>query len=71
MVGRTRTVGAGRRVELIDPAVVGAALLGLSDLAARRLAAPAETPVGVVTAVCGAPLLLALLIRARRRGEIT
>jgi iron complex transport system permease protein len=66
-----------RRLERRRPAglalsaVVGAALLGLSDLAARRLAAPAEIPVGVITAVCGAPLLLALLIRARRRGEIT
>jgi iron complex transport system permease protein len=64
-----RRLEGGRPPSLALSAACGATLLGLSDLVARRVAAPAEVPVGVVTAVCGAPLLIGLLIRARRRGE--
>jgi len=45
-------------------ALVGALLMLLSDLVARRLFAPTELPVGVVTGVVGAPYLLWLLARA-------
>jgi len=44
-------------------ALLGAALLVLADLLARSLAAPAELPVGVVTALLGAPFFLWLLRR--------
>ena len=47
-------------------ALVGALLVGVSDLLARRLLAPTDLPVGVVTAVLGAPFLLWLLGRASR-----
>ena len=49
-------------------AIVGAGFLILADLAARTVAPPAELPVGVVTALCGAPFFLYLL---RRREPIT
>jgi iron complex transport system permease protein len=39
-----------------------------ADLVARRLFAPTELPVGIVTAVLGAPYLLYLLARANRIG---
>jgi iron complex transport system permease protein len=55
--------GADHRIVLPVSALLGAALLILADLAARSLAAPAELPVGVVTALLGAPFFLWLLRR--------
>ncbi len=54
--------------ELLLPASTlgGAALLLLADLAARTVAAPAELPLGVVTALIGGPFFFWLLRRARR-----
>ena len=46
-------------------AVWGAAFLVLADLAARTALAPAEVPVGVVTALIGGPFFLLLLRRGR------
>ena len=50
-------------------AASGALLLVASDLVARRLFAPTELPVGIFTAVLGAPYLLFLLARANRIGS--
>jgi iron complex transport system permease protein len=50
-------------------ALVGALVVLLSDLVARRAFAPTELPVGVVTGVVGAPYLLWLLARANRVGR--
>lgn len=63
-----RLVG-GRVVALVPAAAVGAALVVASDLIGRRLLAPTELPVGVVTSVLGAPYLLYLLARANRIGR--
>jgi iron complex transport system permease protein len=54
---------------LLPSAAFGALLLVASDLVARRLFAPTELPVGIVTAVIGAPYLLYLLARANRIGR--
>ncbi|MBX9750482.1 MAG: iron ABC transporter permease [Roseococcus sp.] len=54
-------VGADHRLLLPGAALLGASLMVLADLAARSLAAPAELPVGVVTALIGAPFFLWLL----------
>jgi iron complex transport system permease protein len=62
-------LGAGHRVVLPGSALLGAAVLVLADLAARSLAAPAELPVGVVTALLGAPFFLWLLRRRAVAGE--
>jgi iron complex transport system permease protein len=40
-------------------------LLLAADAAARLLIAPAELPVGIVTAILGAPFFILLLLRAR------
>jgi iron complex transport system permease protein len=50
-------------------ALVGAVVVLLSDLVARRMFAPTELPVGVVTGVVGAPYLLWLLARTNRVGR--
>jgi iron complex transport system permease protein len=45
----------------------GAAALLLADVAARTVTAPQEIPVGIVTALVGAPFFLWLLRRAKER----
>lgn len=59
-------LGAGHRSVVAGSAVLGAALLVAADLGSRTLVSPVELPVGAVTAVVGAPLLLWLLVRDRR-----
>ncbi|MFY9332101.1 MAG: iron ABC transporter permease [Candidatus Nanopelagicales bacterium] len=51
---------------LAGSALGGALLILLADTAARTLAAPVELPVGVVTAIIGAPAFILLLRRTRR-----
>ncbi len=63
-----RLVG-GRTVGLLPSAACGALLVVGADLLGRRLFAPTEIPVGVVTAVLGAPFLLVLMARANRVGS--
>jgi iron complex transport system permease protein len=47
-------------------ALTGAVFLILADLAARTALAPTEIPIGVITAICGAPFFLYLLRRRKR-----
>ncbi|MFP2768480.1 FecCD family ABC transporter permease [Oceanisphaera sp. KMM 10153] len=47
-------------------ALLGAWLLLLADMLARTLAAPAEMPVGIVTALLGSPFFLWLLLKQKR-----
>ncbi len=56
----------GPRNRLLVPAsaLVGAIFVVVADLLARTLAAPTELPLGVLTALIGAPVFLALLRRA-------
>jgi iron complex transport system permease protein len=54
---------------LLPSALVGAALVTVSDVIARRTFAPTELPVGIVTGIVGAPYLLWLLARANRIGS--
>ncbi|MDX3314370.1 iron ABC transporter permease [Streptomyces sp. ME08-AFT2] len=49
--------------------LTGAVLVLGSDLAARKLVPDTELPVGIVTGVLGAPVLLWLLVRANRAGS--
>jgi len=44
----------------------GAIFLILADLVARTALAPTEVPIGVITAICGAPFFLYLLRRKKR-----
>ena len=61
-----RLSGVHRHGTLIPLAVcLGGSLLALADTLARTVAAPAELPVGVLTAIIGVPVLLVLLARLR------
>src|SRR5690606_31905001 len=57
--------GPDHRRLLPASALIGAALLLLADLAARTLVTPAELPIGILTALVGAPFFLWLLLRER------
>jgi len=46
----------------------GASFLLLADILARRLASPQEIPVGIITALAGAPFFLYILRRSRRQN---
>lgn len=63
-----RGFGPAHRWLIPGSALLGAALLLAADLLARTVAAPAELPVGVVTAALGAPVFFSLLRRGRRGG---
>ncbi|CAH0186816.1 Hemin transport system permease protein HmuU [Pseudomonas sp. Bi70] len=58
-------VGPDHRVLLPASALAGASLLLLADLFARLILSPAELPIGIVTALIGAPFFLYLLLRGR------
>lgn len=58
-----RLVGSRHGVLLPASWLLGAVLLAAADLGARRILAPAELPVGVVTALVGAPVFLWVLLR--------
>lgn len=55
---------------LLGSAVVGGLLVVVSDLVARLAFGGFELPVGVVTAVLGAPYLMYLLVRSRREARV-
>ena len=45
--------------------LVGAILLVVADIIGRTIIAPTEIPVGIVTAIVGAPYFLYLLLRKK------
>jgi len=53
---------------LINAALLGACLLLIADVISRVVIAPAELPIGIVTAILGAPAFLWILLR--RRGLV-
>jgi iron complex transport system permease protein len=50
---------------LLNAALLGASLLLGADIISRVIIAPAELPIGIVTAVLGAPVFLWILLRQR------
>lgn len=60
--------GPQHRGRFLQAGLGGALLLLLADTAARTLAAPAEIPVGLLTALLGAPFFLYLMRRELQRG---
>ena len=58
-------LGNDQRLLLPASVLTGGTLLLLADTLARTVAAPIQLPVGVITALVGVPVLLALLARGR------
>jgi iron complex transport system permease protein len=58
--------GADHRFLLPLAILTGAIFMILTDLIARTVLAPTEIPIGVITAICGAPFFLYLLRRRKK-----
>lgn len=63
-------LGPDHRTLFPGCAMLGATLLLTADLLARSLAAPADMPVGIFTALLGAPYFLFLLRTTRHHGLV-
>ena len=61
-------VGPGHRALIPATVLFGGIFLTVCDTFARTVIAPAEIPVGVITALLGGPFFLALLMRGSKTG---
>jgi iron complex transport system permease protein len=64
------TAGSSYRIVLPVSMIAGAAFLVLADIVARTAQAPAEVPIGVITAAAGAPFFLFVLRSRRSRRDL-
>lgn len=62
--------GTDYRRLLLYSALLGASFLLGADTLARTVVAPAELPIGILTALVGAPFFLWLLLRERRKNVL-
>ena len=62
-------VGPDHRILLPSSFLAGAIFLIWTDTLARKIIAPTELPVGIITAILGVPFFLFLLIRRREVGS--
>lgn len=58
-------IGPDHRFLIPGSALLGATLLTGADIGARTIVAPAELPIGILTALVGAPFFLWLLLKQR------
>lgn len=59
--------GNDHRSLLLNSALMGASLLTLADIFSRTIIAPAELPIGIVTAVLGTPVFILLLLKQKKQ----
>ena len=64
------TISSDHRVVIPGSAIGGALLLILADILARTVVAPAELPIGIITATVGTPFFIYLLTVAKRKNLI-
>lgn len=60
-------IGPSNRPLVIGSAVIGAGLLLIADTTARTIVPPIELPIGLITSLIGAPILILIL---RKSGEV-
>lgn len=60
-----RLIGPHHKNLLCLSAIIGASFLLLSDIIARTVVSPMELPIGVITALCGAPYFLYIFYRKK------
>ena len=61
-------IGPDHRHLLPLSVITGAAFLIIADLVSRTIIAPSELPIGVITALIGAPIFAIILMRQRKKG---
>ncbi len=62
--------GPDHRIVLTGSILGGAILLIVADIFARTVVAPAELPIGIVTAMIGSPFFIYLLITAKKKSML-
>lgn len=62
-------IGPNHKTLLPLSALLGALLLLIADMLARVVAAPSELPVGIITALIGAPFFITLLVK--QKGKLS
>lgn len=62
--------GSDHRLLLPASAILGAAVLTLADLVSRTIVAPAELPLGIVTALLGSPMFIYIIVNQKRRTQL-
>lgn len=62
--------GPDHRPLLINAGLLGATLLVAADVIARVVIAPAELPIGIVTAILGSPVFLWILLQRREMVDL-
>ncbi len=62
------TIGPDHRYLLPASALLGASFLLIADAVSRVAVAPAELPIGIVTATVGGPFFLWILLRRRSQA---
>jgi iron complex transport system permease protein len=60
---------ADNRYLIIGSSLLGASLLTIADMMARIIIAPAELPIGIITALIGAPVFIWMLTRQNKSGS--
>lgn len=63
-------VGAKHKNVFVISAILGAIVLCVADVISRLIVAPAELPIGIITALLGTPLFLFLLIKQKKRHQL-
>src|SRR5690606_22227616 len=58
---------ADHRLVIPGSALLGASVLVLADVVARTIFAPAELPIGILTAIIGAPVFIYIIMVERRK----
>ncbi|HWK58440.1 MAG TPA: iron ABC transporter permease [Parapedobacter sp.] len=61
---------ADHRLVIPGSALLGASVLVLADLVARTIFAPTELPIGILTAIIGAPVFIYIILVERRKKGI-
>lgn len=59
--------GPGHRNLLFSSGILGGILLIVADMLARTIVAPAELPIGIITALLGAPFFIGLLLKTKQQ----
>jgi len=61
---------ADHRLLIPASALLGGAVLTLADLLCRTLVAPAELPIGIITALLGSPVFIYIIMSRKRRTQL-
>jgi iron complex transport system permease protein len=59
--------GPDHRLIIPASALLGAAVLTIADLISRTLLAPAELPIGIITALVGSPIFIYIIFSERKK----